>query len=787
MRDCIKRIVEQSGGALKQSEAKELLNQIDNLTKRAVKGGMDRDDAINAIVRERAEIVARNVAKEKMNMAKNLIIKTTIKRQLQDLTAQGVEPAKAFKAIIEGINSEATGAKDSLDAAVTAAQQLYMSRFIKNLYDEGLMEIYISGKFETEIGSALWDVSSGKKPAAGNKQTQRIAEIIHDTQERIRLALNDEGADIESLPSYMMPQRHDLSAMQRAGRDKYVSDMLEWLNPEKTFDGDYDDFATALRAGYDAQMTGIRLDSHLESDTKLFQFSGPANLAKRLSRARKYHFKDYASWEAWNKAYGMKNLQDGFIDSVMHQSNQLVLLKRFGTNPEAMMRTVASEFLQGARSDLAEKGAEGVSSTINSMIDYAMGKLNHPASPTIARWTSNIQLFQQVTKLGGALVSSFADILPRALTYQHQGKTILSSWSQTLKDVGYGFKSKKERVEFANYMGIYLESIVGDIGSRWGAVDNLNHKAVKLQRGYFKLNGQTWWTDSARQAFMRVTSHELANKKGVAFNDLDADTKRLFGNYNIKEADWDSFRANTKQLPDGREYILADGLPDNLAAKLIGYYIDRGYTAIPEPGATERRLATFGTQTGTPIGAFTRIAMQFKTFPITMTTKVWGQALHSKGKADMPAIAQLIIMSAIVGYGISTMKDLLKGREPKDPTKPETIFAALTQAGGMGIVGDVLLQDGTFGRPASAALLGPTIGTFDDLFKIYSQAKKGEFAAASAVRTAVGAVPGNNLYFARPALDQLLLYPIMEELSPGYLRRMESNMKRTYGQEFLFR
>lgn len=785
MRDCVKRIAEQGG--LKTSEAKELLSQIDRMTKKLVTAGFDKEEAINAIVKERSETVARNVAREKMNMARNLVAKTTLKRQLNDLVDQGLEPKEAMKAILEGVNSAATGAKDSLDAATTALQQLHLSRFIKNLYSENLIEMYNSGQFNDEIGAALWDISRGDKPTVGNKQTQRIAEILHDSQERLRLALNEAGADIEKLPSYMMPQRHDLSAMKSAGRDKWANDMLELLDPDKTFGGEYDDLFDALRGAYDAMLTGIRLDNSIDMDAKLFQFSGPANLAKKLSRSRKLHFKDYASWKKWNETYGLKNLQDGFIDSVMHQSNQLAMLKRFGTNPEAMLKTVASEFMGGQRSNLADAGTEGIDNSVQSMIDYAMGKLNHPASPTLNRWSANIRAFQNVTKLGGALLSSFSDVLPRALTYQHQGKTILSSWAQTFQDVGYGFKSKKERIEFANYMGVYLESMVGDLGSRWGAVDDLSSKAAKLQRTFFKLNGQTWWTDSARQAFMRVTSHELAVKKSVSFNDLDADTKRLFGNYNIKEADWDVFRANVKKLDDGREYIVSEGLNDDLAAKLIGYFTDRGYSAVPEPGATERRFATLGTQAGTPIGEFTRLAMQFKTFPITMVTKVWGQALYGKGKADIPAMVQLAIMSAVIGYGIGAAKDLVKGRTPKDPTKPDTIYAALAQAGGFGIVGDVLLQDGTFGRPISSALLGPSIGTFDDLFKIYSEAKKGEFAEAAALRTATGMIPGNNLFYVRPALEHLFLMPIQEQLNHGYLRRMERNLEKTYGQELFYK
>lgn len=786
MSDCIKRIVEQSDGALNATQAKELIDNVDRLAKKVMNTGLDREDAIDVVVKERAAIVAKNVAKEKANMARNVIVKAKVTNSLNQMINSGMSVKDAFQALLEGVNSPIAGAKDSLDKQIAAIHHLKLSQFFKKLNEENLVEIYNSGQFDDEIGRALWDLSSDKKPSVGNKQIERIAELMHETQENLRLSQNEVGADIERVAGYMMPQRHDLRAMQKAGRDKWANDMLELIS-DKSFGGEADDLFDVLRGAYDAMLSGVRLDDNMPQNEKLFQFSGPANLAKKVSQSRKIHFRDYDSWKKWNELYGMRTLKDGFLDSVGHQSSTIAMMRRLGTNPEAMLKAVADDIKKTHRASLADNPIEGLDNKLQSMIDNAMGKLRHPASPKWAQWGNNVRMYQQVTKLGGALISSFADILPKSLAYQFQGKTILSSYAQSFSDVAYGFKSRKERSDFANLIGTFTEGMVGDMGSRWGAVDDLSSKAAKLQRMYFKLNGQTWWTDSARQSFMRMTSHHLAQMKELTFDSLDADTKRLFGTYNITAKDWDGIRKNVISLEDGREYIVAEGLSEELALKYNGYLIDRGNTAIPEPGARERRLATLGTQRGTPIGEATRLIMQFKTFPITMATRVWGQALNGKGKADIPAMVQLAIMSAVFGYAIGAMKDIIKGRTPKDPTKPETIYAALAQGGGFGIIGDVLLQDGSFGKSPIAALAGPSAGTFEDIYKIYSEARKGEFAANQALKVGVGMVPGNNLFYVRPALDHMFLLQIQEELNPGYLRRMESNMKRTYGQEFLYK
>ena len=68
-----------------------------------------------------------------------------------------------------------------------------------------------------------------------------------------------------------------------------------------------------------------------------------------------------------------------------------------------------------------------------------------------------------------------------------------------------------------------------------------------------------------------------------------------------------------------------------------------------------------------------------------------GRAEIGRGIRGMSA---LIITSGFMGYMAMTMKDLLKGKEPRDPTKQnKTIMAAFLQGGGLGIYGDVLFKE----------------------------------------------------------------------------------------------
>lgn len=789
MRDCIKRIVEKSKGKIKASDAKQMVRDVETQAKRkAAEEGIEYDDAVDAVIADRIANVEANIKKEKANLSRNIIIKKQTENTLQGFVDANLSVQDSVRAMLEGIERPIPGVRNSIEAQKNAVKSIQLSEFVGKMTRENLMTIFADGKLSDEIGAALWELSNKKKPRGGSKEANRIAEIIHEVRDGQRQRMNKAGADIAEVSGYIMPQRHDIVAMLKVGKEKWVADMQGLLDTSRTFGGDYEDLGDALRSAYDAMVTGVRLTDPTQKDAKLFQFSGPANLAKKLSRSRDLHFKDYASWKQWNNTYGMKSLHEGVVEAMARDAESTALLERFGTNPEAMVKAATDNVVKANRTKL--KAGDGTQAKIQTMIDGMMEKQKIPADATLANIGSNIRAYNSVTKLGGALISSITDIPMKALEYNYQGKNFLSATSKAFLDTAYGFKSKKERVEFASQLGVYMESIVGDVGARFSAFDDVQGKAAKVTRLFFRLNGLTWWTDSHKAAFSRTMAHDLGLKAGKGFDELDADTKRLFGNYDITSADWDKMRAGVTTLEDGRAYVLGEKIADKkVAQKLVTYILDRQESAVITPGAREARIATFGNlQRGTAAGETVRLIMQFKNFPLTIGTKVIGRAVYGKGKLDVPAMAYLMLMSGVFGYLSGAMKDIVRGKTPKDPLKLETIYASLAQGGGLGIMGDLLLSDASgFGRSASSIMAGPTLGKVDELFKIYSAGIRGGGSKRQAVMTGINSIPFNNLFYTRAALDQLILLQMQEELNPGYLRRTQRNAEKTYGQKPLFK
>jgi hypothetical protein len=788
MRDCVKRLIAASENKLNNKEAKQILKTIDRSARRLAANGINYDSAVKAVVNERMKVSEDNIAKLKVSILRDTIKLKQANNRISELVDAGLSYGKAWVAELEGVSSNIEGSADSFLANKTAVEKAYMNKLIGDLQRENLLGLLNGKALNDEIGKELWAISAGKKGETKIPEAARIAEIIANMLEDQRLRMNDAGADIGKTAGYLMSQNHDTAKMLQMGRDGWSNFMAELLDPERSFGGDFDDLFDVLRGAYDALVTGVRMRDPIEQGGELFQFKGYADLARRLSQSRQMHFKDYASWKKWNETLGSVDLSEGIYSEILQNAKNITLLERYGTNPEAMLKQSLQDTSRKYRQEISESGKRNVVASVEAIIDNALDKNLIAANPTYAQWGSLARVFNEITALGGATLSSISDLALISSEYKFQGKGYLESKVLPFKAVFDGIKSKDERIKQASLFGVGVESMIAGIW-RFSPQDNLSGRASKVRRLFFKANLQNWWTDTHRAAMSRVMTHDLGLMKDLPFDKLGEDTQRLFGNYRITPEMWDKMRKNVHTLEeDGRDYILADFMPDRETKEaLLKYVAGRAYYGVLDTDARISRYATGGTQRGTIGGEAMRLMMQFKSFPISVMTKIWGRALYGKGRADMGAIADLFLMTLLFGYLAGSMKDLVKNKTPKDPAKLETWYASLMQGGGFGIAGDLLFQEYTFGRTLGDVVAGPTIGKAGNIFKIYSEWARGESAARQALNTAIGLVPGNNLFYVRPAFDQLLLLRIQEEMNPGYLRRMERNMKKTYGQELLFK
>ncbi len=814
---CVKRIVESVGGVLSPKEAKQFLEETEALiTQRARDLGIDRDivlrDFIAQTKKEKTEEAILKTRQDLINARKS----QEIDERLNAYRSQGLGWKSSWGAFLVGTARNIKSGRYSVAANKRALEEQLVHQLARQLSEQGLLPIFKNKALETDVARELWKLNIspheiGDAPSGRIPEAAKVAKVLHDNLEYIRLRLNRAGANISKIEGYIGTQSHDMGKIMKAGYDKWRAYMWDSLDHAKTF-GELDDVEKEkfLRGSYDALVTGIHLTSKtVESATSsdpFFKFTGPGNKAKRLSQHRKLFFKSADVALDYEKTYG----KGGFFDGIMQQVNlgaqNIALLEAFGTNPEAMfLKKLEESQRAGRRADAEEKKATkrlGTAVGVKKLFDQVSGKNNIVDYPTLAAIGVGARAWQSLSKLGGVAIMSLTDIPNTSLERQFQGDNILGSYVSTLNNLFKG-RGSKERREIAYSLGFAGRSMLADISGRFSTEDTIPGRLGRSLRLFFKINGLTWLTDVNKIGVSTWMANNVASLRRYDFHKLPKDMQRSFNQYGITPDDWDKIRQSNVRMADGKQYITPDSLRDldpelfgkgaeglilrdQLETKLQNYFVDRVNHGVLEPGAYEQYLANWGTRKGTVEGELARTIMQFRAFPIAYITRIWGRALYGKGEPDISAIVQLLVATTLFGYVSGTLADLFKGLSPRPIADSRTAIAAFTRGGGGGILSDIVLGEYSYGKSLTQWATGPTGGTLADIGNVVSAAKQGDKdAIPMAVRAVKSNTPFINLFYTRAAIDYLFFYELQEAMNPGYLARMERNVKKNTGREFI--
>lgn len=233
-----------------------------------------------------------------------------------------------------------------------------------------------------------------------------------------------------------------------------------------------------------------------------------------------------------------------------------------------------------------------------------------------------------------------------------------------------------------------------------------------------------------------------------------------------------------------------------IADRLQRYYADEVDSAVITPDARTTAFTRRGTQAGDTMGEALRLFWQFKTFPIGVIQRGLMREFYGydKGRggrlgvSEAKGLALMLVASTAFGYLGMTLKDMARGRLPRPPDDWRTWRDAMSSGGSLGIYGDYLLgSQARFNRGFLSQLGGPTVGRADELLSIAQTVQSGDDPRAKALRLAVSAIPYNNLFYTKTAVDYLFMYELQEAMNPGYLRRFERTISEETGAEWWLR
>lgn len=744
-------------------------------------------------------------------------------------------PDLGIESLLVGTNLARQGSRMSVAAEQKALGDAYIGGLIHDLERQDLVAILAKGDSDVDIADALWKIGTKQDTSKLNDQVVSIARTIQKYQEAARIDANRAGANIGDLPGYIARQSHDGEKIGSAGFDKWLEEIQPRLDA-RTFD-DVANPTQFLRGVYDGLVSGDHLKA--PGDKPANGFKGPANIAKKISQERVLHFKDGVAWHEYNTLFGTGNLREAVLRGLDMAGQNTGIMRRLGTNPEANLNMAMDILAEDVRKSGDPKALTNFNTARGNMIANRFAEVSGatriPGNAWAARISANVRAWQSLSKLGGALLSSFADLPVAASEMRYQGKSFLGSLGEMTAGLAKGRGSLEQR-EILSSFGVYGDSMRGEIMRRFSADDSVGGKMSRGMSLFFKLNGLSWWTDANKASAGLMMAHNLAQNKGRAWGTMDAGLRRTLGLYDLDAGKWDLLRGMDTRMADGRDYMTTDGIPgipderisaylaeqgrkvsasairetrEGLERSLRAYVNDRVSYAVLEPDARTRSIMNQGTRPGTIMGDLNRFMTQFKSFPAAYMQKTLGRELYGRGYAPTPlgegyrgskdliaalrngngerlAMAQLLLWTTAFGYLSMSAKDAVKGRQPRPADDPKTWIAAMTQGGGFGIMGDFMFGEvSRFGNKPLETLAGPTLGTAANALDLWAKIRSGDDAASSALRLAQNNTPFLNLFYTRIAMDHLFLWSVQEAMNPGSLRRTEQRIQQENGQKFL--
>ena len=677
-----------------------------------------------------------------------------------------------------------------------------------------------------------------------NQDIIKLAEIMEKHSELTRQALNARGANIPKMWGYVVRQSHDQfnvrAAANRLGKnvDDIIADptlkgtdinynknytawkdfIMQYLDGDRTF-GNTDNIDSFLLNSYNS-LVGNKIQV-ADGASGVF---GSNSVTKGISNKRVLHFKSAKDWYAYNEKFGTGSLKETYYSGLMTAGRNIGMLDTLGTKPkdnfEKIRVAISNRMLAKKRSTESLSSYRQFEKFMN-VVDGTVYTFDGGAGGfAVAKWSAILRSVGNVAKLGGAVISAAADIGIYASEMKYQGRSFLGGMGEAMGGIGK-IKNTKQKRDIAKGLGFLGDGTTYDISGRFQVGDNLNKGWTQIQRTFFKYNLLSWWTNTLKENSMLGMANYYANQKGLSFDQLNKPLQSFFGLYNIDGTKWDVIRKTAmSKADDGTEFINISELSnmsdadikkitgmndlsktelqiekDKFKYSVSGMLLDRSIYAVIEPDARTKGTMTQGTLAGTGMGEAIRFMGQFKAFPMAIGNKVLGReiAFLRKGPNQdigrgIKGLASIMVTSGFMGYISMTAKDLLKGKEPRDPNNIKTIMAAFLQGGGLGIYGDVLFKEQRDAGSVVAGLIGPAPTTAVDLGLALKYALSGEGGKAgkAAYRTVSSNIPFLNLFYIKTIFDYMVGFQIMETMNPGVLKRVEKRMKKDYNQEYLF-
>ena len=790
--ECIEAVAQAIGRKLNRGEAegieKRLLDNMSMIAKSDPKAwaAMGKAERYAAA----AEAAAKNlVADAKMKASRtalNIVARSKLTQRFDEQVLRGVTGANSVERILGRAEAYQKGIQhenfSNLMDSINAAEP----RFFGMIENPQAVRDFIFEVF-------------GKD--SGNQVAKKGVKAWLETVEAMRQRFNRSGGDIGKLDYGYIPQTHDQASILKAKQEPWVANIATKLDRSRYLDENGDlmgdaEFTSMLGEVWSTLSTGGV--NKIEPQ----KISFGTSFANRGSKSRQLHFKDAESWMEYHKEFGKGTLFEAMRSHVTALSRNIAVVEELGPNPRAsfdMLQKMA-QVKDGKVSSVGAGFAD-----LESLYKVLTNENNHAVNPSMAEINQGIRNITVATKLQGAVLSSVTDVATLIKTAQYHQLPVFKTLGNVFKSLGSDYQ------DYANVHGLVTDSVISDM-SRFADGNMAQGWTSKLAHTTMKVSLLNAWTNSLKRGFQITMMGALGKLHGKSWQALSAGdraklefqgvTPEIHNVWQLAQPEiWRGSKMLTPQsirnIPDEALSRLGNPnrLRDEATARLLGFIIDEGEYAVTTPDLTTRASLGGGTQKGTLSGEFARHASLFKSFPLAVANRHIRRAAAMNGESGNVGYS-VSLMVGMIGMGALAyqLKALKDGKDPADMTEAKFWGAAMAQGGGLGIYGDLLYTglggNSRGGQPNYTGLAGPVFGTVIDFANV-TLGNLGQFmsgdktnAGAELVRFVKQNTPFINLWYAKAAIDHLILQDLQESLSPGYLNKMKARAYKDFGQRY---
>lgn len=643
----------------------------------------------------------------------------------------------------------------------------------------------------------------------GDAAAKELAQAWQKAAEFLRIKFNQAGGDIPKRSDWGMPQVHDNSSVRQAGSKVWKDFIIPLLDREKMIS-----FRTGKPmsdAEFDEVMSEIWETIATDGFSKVKETS-VAGQGKSLAKRRQDHrflvFKDADSFMKYNEEFGGGDVFSVMMNHIEGMSKDVAMLQILGPNPNSTIKFMKTQVTKIAKEADAKNNNSKASSKLpakfeqfDEMFEYLTGKSHIPANEPVARGFAGLGNFLTAAYLGSTSILAIAtDPNFTRIARRMAGMSVLtSSLKKSLGMMTSGKMTKKQAIR----IGLIAENwSAAAYGQARYAGEILGGKVSEaISNAAMNISLLSPFTQAGRWAFGMEFMGFIADNAKVPYAKLNQAFKDTLNKFGITESEWAQLKKVKQYDYKGSKFLRPDEIMEvneELSYKVLEMIQGMTNLAVPVSSVRGRTTLVGKSKGGTIIGEIARSFAMFKSFPITFFQNNIMAAVFQKGKARKASIAAdlLITSTALAALSIQ-VREMSKGRDPRDMTDSRFWGQSLLTGGGLGILGDFLFANtNRFGGGLTETLSGPRAGFLNDLRDLtvgnIQQLAQGEDTKVGreTVEFLGRNAPGASTWYLRLAIDRLVLDQLQLMADPDAhkrFRRIERKRQREYGQEYFWR